>query len=174
MIVCNTPDMSSLIKNWQRPQTASLLHLRFILSPFPHSPHILHRFACSGTIDSQCWSLPHVSVTICSVESQSSCNDSTMPRTRFPFENTFRKSIYAGSWIAQKRKLSGIADVEVMAIQAQLARCELAERTSDRNGCVGDGNGMSGRVICSCGETASIDDGMDDLLRVVIHCVAEE
>lgn len=97
-----------------------------------------------------------------------------MPRTRFLLENTFRKSIYAGSWIAQKRKLSGITDVEVMAIQAQLARCELAERTSDRNGCVGDRNGMSGRVICSGGEAASIDDGMDDLLRVVIHCVAEE
>ena len=81
-----------------------------------------------------------------------------MPRTRFLFENTFRKSIYAGSWIAQKRKLSGITDVEVMAIQAQLARCELAERTSDRDGCVGDRNGMSGRVICSRGEATSIDD----------------
>ena len=97
-----------------------------------------------------------------------------MPRTRSLFKNTSRKSIDAGSWIAQKRKLSGITNVAVMAIQAQLARCELAERTPDRNRCVGDRNSVGGRVVCSCGEAASIDDGMDDLFCVVVHCVAEE
>ena len=97
-----------------------------------------------------------------------------MSRSRLLFDVTFRKSVNAGSWIAEKRELSAIANAAVMAVQTQLARCELAERTSDRNGCVWDQNWKRRRVIGRCGEAAGVDDRVDDLLRVVVHCIAEK
>ena len=98
-IVCNTPDESSFNRNWQRPQISSLLHLTLNFPPILHSLHSLHCFAFSETIDSQCWSFPHVSVTMCSVESQSSCKVSTIPTTRQDYNSTFRKSVNTGPWI---------------------------------------------------------------------------